>query len=93
MSEFDVTESDVVQGKDFVVYISFVFKEYQGVFNREIEHVSYVFSVVLDFKHLLLETFAMTTFTAQEDVGHELHFDFDLTFALAGFATAAFNIK
>ena len=93
MAQFYIAQPNIVQRKYFIVDRLLVSKKVQRIFNGHIEHVCDVLAVVFNLKRFLLEALTVTAFTLQVDVGHELHFNFDLAFTFARFAPAAFHIE
>jgi hypothetical protein len=93
LAEFDVTEADVIKRLYLIANILLVFEEFESLFHSQVENVSDILSVVLNLEYLLFEALAVTALTLEEDIGHELHLDFYLPFALASVASTTFNIE
>src|SRR5690606_19845506 len=70
-----------------------LFEEFQRFFYGEVEDVIDILSVVFNFQDFGLEAFSMACFALEEDIGHKLHLDFDLTFTLASFASPTFHVE
>ena len=68
-------------------------EELNGLVNGHFQHIIDVDIVELHFQGIGLETFAMTGFALQYEVGHELHFYGDSAFSLTFLATAAFTVE
>ena len=64
-----------------------------GFFNGHVEDLADVFAFVLDFEGFAVVAFAVADFAGDVHVGQEVHFDFNHAVALAGFASAAFDIE
>ena len=70
-----------------------VLEKGDGVVHGHVQDVGDVAVVVLYFQNLLLEPLAAAALAGEVDVGHELHFDLDLPFALAHLAAPAVHVE
>ena len=68
-------------------------EECDSIIYGHLQHIGDVLSIVLHLQNFMLEALATTAFAGQVDIGHKLHLNLHLTFALAGFATPTIYIK
>ena len=68
-------------------------KEFYGLVYGHLQNIVNILVLELYFQGIGLETLAMTTFAFQYQVGHELHFYRNRTFALTFLATASFGVE
>jgi hypothetical protein len=61
--------------------------------NGHIQHFGNAFVLEFYLQNVLLEFLAVAAFAGQVNIGHKLHFDLHLAFALAHFAAAAFYVE
>ena len=95
MSQLDIPQAHLLQRTEaFHNLALLVFrKEFDGLVHRHFQYVVDALSLELHFQGICLETLAVARFTFQYQVGHELHFHRNGTFALTFFATAPFGVE
>ena len=95
MSQLDIPQAHLLQRTEaFHNLALLVFrKEFDGLVHRHFQYVVDALSLELHFQGICLETLAVARFTLQYQVGHELHFHRNGTFALTFFATAPFGVE
>ena len=95
MSEFDVSQTHILQWTQFVADLLLFVRceELHGLVHCHVEDVVDVLSVVLHVEHHLLEAFAVASLAFQHQVGHELHLDRHGAFSLAFLAASALRVE
>ena len=93
LAEADVAEADIHQGLQFARYGGHGVEELAGFFHGHIQHLADVFAFVLHLQRFAVVAFAVAHFAGYVHVGQKVHFHFDHTVALAGFAAAAFDVE
>ena len=68
-------------------------EKFNGLIDRHLQQVVNIRAAVLHIENLLAETFAMTLFTLQYYIGHELHLHHDTALSFADLAAASFLIE
>ena len=95
MPQFDISQTYILQGLQLLhnLFLSVLRKEFDGLVYGHLQYVVDIHVVELHFQRVRLEAFAVARFTLQHQVGHELHFDGDGTFALTFLASSAFAVE
>ena len=93
LAEFEVAETDVLQGLEADENGGTFVEELDGLVDGHVEHVGNVFAFVLNFESFFFEPCAVAFVAKEVEIGHELHAYGDVAFALAGFAAAAFGVE
>ena len=93
LSEFDVSESHVLQCFDLRQDGWHVLEEFHGLVDRHVEHVGYGLAFVAHLQCLAVVAFAVTHLTGYIDVGHEVHLYRLVAVAAASLAAAALDIE
>ena len=95
LSELDIAQPHVLQGFQAAgdALLAVGGEELDGPVDGHFQNVVNVLPFVTHLQHIALEAFAMTGFTLQHEVGHELHFHLHHAFALALLATSAIGIE
>ena len=95
LSQLDVAQTDFLQRLQFLynLFLSVLCEEFDSLVDSHLQYVVDAHVVELHFQRVGLETFAVARFTLQHQVGHELHFDGDGTFALTFLAPSAFAVE
>ena len=68
-------------------------EEVYGIAHRHFKYVVDILTVELDFKHFVLEAFAMAGLALELEIGHELHGDGYSSLALALVTTSSVGIE
>jgi len=68
-------------------------EKFNGFIDSHSKKIRYVFSFVFNIQDFLFESFPITIFTKQMNIGHELHFNGDFAFTFTNFTTSAFDIE
>ena len=93
MTEFDVTQADVVERLDFVFDFGYVGKKIGGFLYRHIQHFADVFAFVAHFESFAIIPCALADFTRHINIRQKVHFDFDDAVALTMFASSAVDVE
>ncbi len=93
LSHEEVAEIEVDEGLESLSDFGVLVEEVDGFGDVHLEDVVDVFIAVAHIEYFAFEAFAATGFADEAHVGHKLHVDGDLAFALALFAAAAFGVE
>ena len=93
LSETDVAEAHVEQGLQFALQRRDVFEEMPGFLDVHVQYVADGFAFVGDTEGFAVVACAVADVAGDVYVRQEVHFDFDDAVALAGFASAAFDVE
>ena len=89
----NVAQSHIVEGLNAFDNFLVALKKIERFLDAQVEYVKNTFAFILYVEHLLAEPTSLAFFTFEVYVGEELHFHHLFTFALTGFAAAAFHVK
>ena len=102
LSELQIAQSDIGQWLNAVAYtfamctmfaLQLASKQLQRFGNSEIENIGNALVHKLNIEHIGFIALSATFFAHQMHVGHKLHFDCDVSFALTHFAAATLDIE
>ena len=93
MSQTDITETDIIQGLQFIFDFGNVAEKFQGFFHRHIQDIGDILALVLHFEGFAVITLAATNFAGHIDIGQEMHFNFDDSVTAAFFTATPLDIK
>ena len=93
LSEREVAESDFLHGGEFVGHGGHGAEKRQGFVDGHVQHIGDVFAFVGDLEGLAVVAATVADVAGDEDVGEEMHFDFERAVALAMFAASAFDVE
>ena len=88
-----IAEPDIYQSLQFLLHQRNVFEDLQRVRDRSLQQVGNGIALVLYRQSLMVIATPIADFADDINIRQEIHFDPALSFALAGFATAARNVE
>src|SRR5262245_38011159 len=93
LAELQIIEANINELLELGLHFCLPAKEVEGLAGGHRQTISNAFVAIFDSQNLLTisRTAALAAF--HEDVGHELHIDLNVAFALAGAATAVVDIE
>ena len=92
-SPVSYTHLDVHEGLQVSGDAGVRLEEVGGLLDGHVEDVGHGLAVVRDFKGLAVVSFAVADLAVHVDVGQEVHFDLQRAVAVAGLASAAFDVE
>src|SRR6266550_999042 len=89
----NVSEANVDQGLQLLLYLRDVFQNLQHVRHRRFQQVGDGVAVVVDRQRFVVVAASAADFALHVNVGQEVHFDAALTFALTSLAASAGDVE
>ncbi len=68
-------------------------EEFKCLMHSHVQHIGNTFVLVSDLQSVCIETLSPAGITGDIHIGQEMHFDFNQTVALTGFAASPFDIE
>ena len=93
LTDFDIAETDIVEGLQFALYLRYAREELKPLFNGHFEHIIDIFALVFDFECFAVVSCALADVAGHIDIGEEVHLYLHYSVALARLAASAFDIE
>src|SRR5713226_8659908 len=93
LAELDVAETDFDESGEFLLNLRNLVEQLQGFRGRKIQDVGNGMALEADTKRFGFVAAVVADFAGDVDIGKKIHFDAAEAIALAGFATATFDVE
>src|SRR5229473_3229939 len=93
LAELDVAETDFDESGEFLLNLRNLVEQLQGFRGRKIQDVGNGMALEADSERFGIVAAAAADFAGDVDIGKKIHFDAAEAIALAGFATATFDVE
>ena len=93
LTDADIADPHIHQGLQLVADTGDIFKKFQPLVDRHVQHVIDVFPLVPDLQGLPVVTPAVAHIAGHKNIRQKMHLDLDDAVAAAGLATAALDVK